>query len=189
MGLIDKVADLLPWRSEHREAPPPPPPRGGVLSLREDLDRWLGRLLEEPRGSAPGEPGWVPAANVHETDDELVVTVEVPGLEPSDLDLMITPSGLIIRGEKREGREERPPGVRVTPEGLILRTDARNRPADHRRDVYVAECHYGAFVRTVPLPPGIDLDGAEARVTNGVLTVRFPKTARRPGARRIPIHT
>ena len=186
MGLIEKVTELLPWRRQHHE-PPPPPPRGGVMSLREDLDRWLGRLLEEPRAFAPGEPGWVPAANVHETDDELVITVEVPGLDPDDLNLLITPEGLIIRGDKHEVRETRPAGVTVTPEGLILRTDARNRPADRPRDVYVAECHYGTFVRTVPLPPDIDPDGAEARVTNGVLTVRFPKTTRRPGARRIPI--
>lgn len=178
MGLIDKVTELLPWRREQRE-PPPPPPRGGVLSLREDLDRWLGRLLEEPRAFAPGEPGWVPAANVHETDDELVITVEVPGLDPNDLNLMITPTGLIIRGDKHEVRETRPTGV----------SEGRDRPADRRRDVYVAECHYGTFVRTVPLPPDIDPDGAEARVTNGVLTVRFPKTTRRPGARRIPIQT
>ncbi len=38
-------------------------------------------------------------------------------------------------------------------------------------------------------PPGIDLDRAEARVTNSVLTIRFPKMATRPGTRRIPIHT
>jgi HSP20 family protein len=188
MGLIDKVSGRLPWRSEHREPPPPPPsPRAGVMSLREDLDHWLGRLLDEPRVS--GEAGWTPAANVHETDDELVVTVEVPGLEPGDLDLMITPTGLVIRGEKHEIREERPPGVRVTPEGLIVRADPRGRAADRRRDVYVAECHYGAFVRTVPLPTDIDLDRAEARVINGVLTVRFPKLTARPGTRRIPIHT
>jgi HSP20 family protein len=188
MGLIDKVSELLPWRGERRD-PSPPPPRGGALSLRDDLDHWLGRLLDEPRGlPALGEPGWMPAANVHETDDDLVVTLEVPGLDPADLDLMLTPGGLIVRGEKHEVWEERPTGVRVTPEGLIVRSEARNQP-DRRRDVYVAECHYGAFVRTVPLPSGIDLDRAEARVTNGVLTVRFPKTTTRAGTRRIPIHT
>jgi HSP20 family protein len=186
MGLIDKVSELLPWRSERHE-PPPPPPRGGVLSLCDNLDHWLGRLLDEARGFPFGEAGWTPSADVHETEDELVVAVEVPGLDPADLDLMITPSGLIIRGDKHEVREERPADVRVTPEGLITRSDSRGQPADRRRDVHVAECHYGAFVRTVPLPAGIDLDRAEARVVNGVLTVHIPKTTTRAGTRRIPI--
>jgi HSP20 family molecular chaperone IbpA len=161
-----------------------------ALSLRDDLDRWLQGLLEAPAGAAgPGELGWIPSVNVHETDDEMVVQVEVPGLDPADLDLMVTAGGLIIRGEKREVREERPPGVRVTPEGLIVRGDTRGSRDDRRRGVYIAECRYGSFVRTVPLPPGIDVDRAEARVANGVLTVRFPRVGTRPGMRRIPIDT
>jgi HSP20 family protein len=195
MGLIDKVTELLPWRSERREpslrrGERRDAARGDVLSLRDELDRWLQRLLEEPAGTpAPDEPGWIPSVNVHETDDEMVVRVEVPGLDPADLDLMVTPGGLIVRGEKREMREERPPGVRVTPEGLIVRGDRRGSKDDRRREVYIAECRYGSFVRTVPLPPGIDLDRAEARVANGVLIVRFPKVGTRPGMRRIPIDT
>ena len=60
---------VLPWR----RAPLPSAP-GGLLSLREDLDDRLVRLLDEPRGVSHGELGWTPAANAHETDD-LVVTV------------------------------------------------------------------------------------------------------------------
>jgi HSP20 family protein len=71
----------------------------------------------------------MPSADVHEADDELVVTVEVPGLERDDLDLVITPEGLTIRGEKREERRTR---GRTTVSRVPLR----------------------GFVRTVPLPPG-----------------------------------
>jgi HSP20 family molecular chaperone IbpA len=53
----------------------------------------------------------------------------------------------------------------------------------------VAERQYGAFVGAVPLPAGVEAELAEARVAHGVLTVRFPRPARRCGARRIPIHT
>lgn len=163
MGIVDKVTALLPWRGERRE---PPPARSDALTLRDDLDRWLQRLVEEPRGfPALSALGWTPPADVHETDDELMVTVEVPGLDRDDLDLVIAPEGLIVRGEKREARE------------------------DERKDFYLAECRYGSFVRTVPLPSGLDLDRAEARVRHGVLTVRFPKAAGRSGARRIPIKT
>jgi HSP20 family protein len=168
MGIIDKVSALLPWRSDRAE---PPPARPEVASLRDDLDRWLQRLLEEPGFPASGGIGWTPAANVHETDRELVVTVEVPGLERGDLDLMITPGSLVIRGEKHEVRE------------------SRQDRDDRRRGLYLAESRYGSFVRTVPLPPGLDLDRAEARIRNGMLTVRFPKIAARDGTRRIPLAT
>jgi HSP20 family protein len=184
MGIMDKVAALVPWR-RGREAERAP--REDVVSLRDDFDRWLERVLDEPWG--PPGPGWLPAANVHEADGEVVVTVEVPGLTPEDLELMITPDGLVIRGEKREMREEEDPDVRVTPAGLIERGLGRRSGRAPRGDVYVAECRYGSFVRTVPLPPGVDVDRARARIANGVLTVRFPKLAGRAGARRVPIQT
>ena len=94
---------------------------------------------------------------MRETDDELIVSVEVPGFDRDDLDLTLTPEGLAIRGE-------------------------RQAEAD---DEYV----YRNFVLTVPLPPGFDLDHAEARVKRGVLTVRFPKTVAATGTRRIPVRT
>jgi HSP20 family protein len=163
MGIIDKVTALLPWRGERRE---PSAGRAEVVALRDDLDRWLERLFGNPQGvPAISELTLTPAVNVHETDDELVVTAEVPGLDREDLDLAITPGGLTIRGEKRAERE------------------------DKRKDHHLVEYRYGSFVRTVPLPPGLDLDRAEARVKRGVLTVTFPKAAARPGTRRIPVKT
>ena len=162
MGIIDKVGALLPWRRERREQPA----RAGTLAFRDDLDRWLQRLTEESSGlPAIGELGGLPSVDTRETDDELIVTVQVPGLDRDDLDLRITPVGLVIRGEKREEKE------------------------DTRREYRVFETRYGSFVRTIPLPSGLDLDRAEARVARGVLTVRLPKTAGRPGARRVPIKT
>jgi HSP20 family protein len=184
MGIIDKVEALLPWRAERRE--PQPPSRPEAVSLRDDLDHWLQRLMEDPWRAA--DSGWMPSADLYETDDEVVVTVEVPGLDRGDLDLMITPGGLIVRGEKREVKAERRRDLSITPEGLIVRRQEREGDkADPRRDVYVSECRYGSFVRTVPLPPGVEVDRAEARMANGVLTVRFPKQASRPGTRRIAI--
>jgi HSP20 family protein len=175
MSIIDKVGALLPWRRERHE---PTPARAGGLAFREpafrgrggpafrdDLDRWLQRLVEEPLGL----PGFTPLASMprvdmHETDDEVVVTVEVPGVDRDDLDLMISSEGLVIRGETREERE------------------------DKRRDYRLVQSRYGSFVRTVPLPPGLDLDHPKARLKDGVLTVRFPKVDTGPGMRRVPIN-
>jgi HSP20 family protein len=163
MGILDKVGALLPWRSERRE---PQPALAESLALREDLDRWLQRLMDGPPDSRTlGGPAWMPSVDVTEADDKLIVTVEVPGLERDDLDLGITPEGLIIRGEKREERE------------------------DTRKDYRLLERRYGGFVRTVPLPPGLALERAEARVKRGVLTVTIPKAPERTGTRHIPIKT
>ena len=162
MGIIDKVAAVLPWRGERHD-----PARADVLALHNDFDRWLEPFFEDTRTLFPEITGftWTPSADVRETDRELIVTAEVPGLDRDDLDLSITPQGLTIRGEKREEAETR------------------------RKDYQFVERRYGSFLRTVPLPPGLDLDRAEARVKRGVLTVKIPKTGAFSTMRRIPIET
>lgn len=171
MGVIDKVTEkvaaLVPSRRDRGDSRSDLPPLGAeVLALRDSLDRWLKGYFEDPWGfPAVGEFQIAPSASVHETDKEVVVTAEVPGMTRADLDLTITPDGLIIRGEKREERE------------------------DARADVYLAERRYGSFVRTIPLPEGVDINRAKARVDRGVLTIRFPKLERRRERRRIPVTT
>ena len=169
MGVIDKVTDrltaLLPATRQREDPRTDLPPVGAeVLALRDNLDRWLQRFFDDPWGfPSVGEFQLVPAVNVRETDKEVVVTAEVPGLEKDDLDLTLTADGLLIRGEKREEQEHA------------------------RGDWQVSERRYGQFVRTVPLPDNIDAERAEARVNRGVLTIRFPKRETGPRGRRLPI--
>jgi len=172
MGVIDKVTEkvtaLMPSRRERRDPHNElPPVSAEVLALRDNLDRWLERFFEEPWGfRALGDFQLMPTSSVHETDREVVVTAEVPGLDKSEIDLTITPGGLVIRGEKREETE------------------------DSRKDFYVSERRYGRFVRSTPLPEGIDVERAKARVDRGVLTVRFPKLeTRTERTRRLSITT
>src|SRR5258706_13847048 len=163
MGIMDKVGAIWPWRSERHERQPA---RAGALALRDDFDRWMERLFEEPTSLlTAGARGPLPSAEVRETDDKVIVTVEVPGLGRDDVSLTVAPGGLVVRGDKREEREDR------------------------RGDFYVAERRYGSFVRTIPLPADLDVERAEARVADGVLTVTFPRAGVRPGTRRIPIKT
>jgi HSP20 family protein len=162
MGIIDKVTALLPARGGQSD-------RAGAafdaLGLRDDLDRWVQRFFDEPWGLDVAKFPGMPVPEVRETENELIVQLEVPGLDRDDLDLEIAPNGLTIRGERREEKRDR------------------------RNDALVSEVRYGRFVETVPLPPGVDLERAEARVERGVLTVKFPKTESRPGTRRIPVTT
>jgi HSP20 family protein len=151
MGILDKVTSVLPWHSRSSRRLPATPER---VALHDDIDRWLQRLLEEPfRGGA--DRLTAPPPTIRETDDELVITVDVPGLDRDDLDLTLTPGGLTIRGE-------------------------RGAESD-------GEYVYRNFVASVPLPPGLDAERAEARVERGVLTIRFPKVGAATGMRRIRV--
>jgi HSP20 family protein len=93
-----------------------------------------------------------PPLDVEETDDEVIVRAELPGLKADEFTVEATKDRLIIRGEKREEREERGWGF-------------------HRM-----ERSYGSFMRTVALPGEVNPDKATARYRDGVLQVRLPKT-------------
>ncbi len=91
------------------------------------------------------------AAEVTERDGEVVVTLEVPGMEAADLDLEVVDDCLVISGEKRVDREERVGRYHVT------------------------ERAYGRFRRVVALPASVDDSNASADYRHGVLKVVLPK--------------
>lgn len=95
-----------------------------------------------------------PKIEVAENNKNIVVTAEIPGLEASDINLEISPSGyLTISGEKRHEKEGKTDGG------------------------YFSEISYGSFSRTVPLPWKLDYNKVTADCSNGVLTVAIPKIA------------
>ena len=93
-----------------------------------------------------------PRVDVVETDQEVKVTAELPGLDAQDVDLTLAHNVLTIKGEKKHEHEEK------------------------GENYYRAERSYGAFQRSVVLPQGVETDDAEAAFDKGVLTVTFPKT-------------
>ncbi len=152
--------------------------RGGrsVPVRRDDnplatLQRDMNRLFEDFwRGfdlPLPFEERWgafTPRVDVEETDGEVQVTAELPGLEEKDFDVSLSGDTLVLRGEKREERKNRTRGWR--------------------------ERSYGAFERLIPLPCEIDAEHVSAQFKNGVLHVRLPKSAEaRERAKRIPVTT
>jgi HSP20 family protein len=102
------------------------------------------------------------ASEVRETDDAVIVGLEIPGMESEDFHIDVVDNYLVVSGEKRLAREEA--GGRF----------------------YVMERAYGRFERAVPLPVPVDAEGAKARYRKGVLTVTLPKNIRAMG-RRIPV--
>ena len=105
-------------------------------------------------------PGWgLLTADVREEEDNVVVRLEVPGMEPEDFDVDVVDGNiLVVRGEKQA------------------------QTSGNRGRYHVVECAYGSFERAVRLPATVDESGAKARYRRGVLSVELPKT--RPGGRR-----
>ncbi|HEU0188949.1 MAG TPA: Hsp20/alpha crystallin family protein [Gallionella sp.] len=99
-------------------------------------------------------PRWgLLAGEVEETDKEILVRVEAPGMEKEDCRITIEDNMLYLSGEKRFKRET------------------------HDSTYHVMERAYGAFKRTIPLPVNVDVDKAEASYKNGVMSIRLPKVA------------
>jgi HSP20 family protein len=97
-------------------------------------------------------PRWgLLAGELEETDKEIVVRVEAPGIEKEDWQITIDGNKLYLSGEKRFER--------VT----------------HDSTYHIMERAYGSFQRSIPLPHNVDIDKAEANYKNGVLTIRLPK--------------
>lgn len=105
-----------------------------------------------------------PSIDVVKDDDRLVLTAELPGMTPDDVDVSLDGDILTVKGEKSDERE-------ITED-----------------DRYVSERTFGAFTRRITVPDGVSPDSIDATFANGVLTVevKLPeeKTAE---PRRIPI--
>ena len=95
-----------------------------------------------------------PNIDIAETDKEIKVSAELPGMDDKDIEVNLNRDSLTIRGEKKEEKE------------------------DKGKDYYHVERSYGSFTRTIPLPVEIEGDKAEAHFKKGVLTVTVPKSAK-----------
>ena len=113
------------------------------------LSRVFGNGWDTPKPNG----AWIPAVNVEEAADELLLTAELPGMREEDVNVDIENNILTIRGEKREAHEE-------VEEG-------------HRYHVW--ERRYGSFRRAFTLPSSVQADAIHADFDAGILTVRMPK--------------
>jgi HSP20 family protein len=100
---------------------------------------------------------WAPAVDVSETADAVTIKMEIPGLDPKDVQVMLKDQVLTIRGEKKRETEKK----------------------DER--FYRKERMYGSFVRTIPLPTFVDEHKVNATFHNGLLTVSLIKAAEEKG--------
>ena len=121
-----------------------------LASLHERMNRLMGGVFGE---EFAGRRSWVPALDVVELPEEVVVKVEVPGIDAKDIDISVNGEFLEISGEKVEEK------------------------ASDEAKWYRYERHTGSFHRTLELPVAVDSSRVEAETSNGLLTIRLPKRA------------
>jgi HSP20 family protein len=115
------------------------------------FDEMVGRGLWRTSEERPLRGTWVPAVNIVEREDAMVIVADLPGLKAEDVDVTVEDGTLSIRGERR---------LEEAAEGETY----------HR-----VERIYGAFERTFTLPNSIDVEKIEARFSNGEMSLTLPK--------------
>jgi HSP20 family protein len=122
-------------------------------ALRREMDRLFegfGRDLGWSSGDLP-VGALAPSIDVTESDTELRIEAEMPGVDEKDVEVTLTDNVLTVRGEKKAEREEK------------------------KKDYHLVERSYGSYARSVTLPFAAEADKAKASFKNGVLTITLPK--------------
>jgi len=116
--------------------------------IRREFDRLIEDVLPT---AAEREEILAPPVDIYETDSELVVKAELPGVKREDIDVTIKENSIHIKAERKEEKEEKTENV-------------------HR-----VERFYGRIERIIPLPAEVKPEEAQAEYRDGVLEIRIPK--------------
>ena len=151
---------------------------GSEVAPFVSLQREIDRLFDEFSRGLPMAPqtmmNIMPKLDVTETDKEIEITAELPGLERKDVEISVEDNLLTIRGEKRIEREQKDDKKK------------EDKQRDEKKNVQLAERSYGVFYRVLQLPPGVDPASINATMANGVLKVVIPKPAK-PQVKKIEV--
>lgn len=154
-----EIKSMLPWRRERTVAE-----RDPFLALRREMDALFEGFLGA-NGGVRALEAFEPRVDVAETDKEVRITAELPGVEEKDVEVSLSGDAITIKGEKREEKEEK------------------------GEEQYRLERSYGAFRRSFSLPCEVDADKATASFKKGVLTVALPKSAQAAKSKKIAVKT
>ncbi|MEO0538954.1 MAG: Hsp20/alpha crystallin family protein [Cyanobacteria bacterium P01_A01_bin.123] len=131
-------------------------PFGDIDTLRKEMDTLFERfntgLGRETSGLA-----FVPSAEINETDTEIYLKLEVPGMSAEDLDIEVTDGAVAITGERQ------------------------SKTQSEEENTLRSEFYYGKFERFIPLPHRIRQDGVTAEYKDGILNLTLPKSEEEKG--------
>jgi HSP20 family protein len=147
-----KIKILLEKRREKMEMTPQRPSGMELSSFRREMDKLWDRFLEFTpfRDRFAGE--WSPSVDISETENELVIKAQLPGLDAKDINVDLSGDLLTIKGEKKKEEEEK---------------------SEHH---YYKERFFGSFQRSFKIPVSVQTENVEANFDKGVLEVKFSKT-------------
>jgi HSP20 family protein len=135
-------------------------------SMRRDMERLFEDFSRGSGWSPPALPqmGTAPRIDVSETETEISIEAEFPGVDEKDIEVLLSDGRLTIKGEKKQEKEEK------------------------KKDYHLVERSYGSFARTLGLPFDVDPEQVKARFEKGVLKVTVPKPAEvKAKEKKIPI--
>jgi len=118
--------------------------------LQNQMNRLFDGAMQGWPGDANGTRNWVPPADIHETDNDLIVTTDLPGIDPKNVDVRVENNVLSITGE-------------------------RPFEADENENIHRVERMYGGFARSFTLSTPVDADKIHATYKDGVLRISLPK--------------
>ena len=131
-------------------------PRDMFSNLHREIDRVFDDFTHGARwpltGFGDGNGKMAPRINVAETDQEIEVTAEMPGVEEKEIDVSLTDDMLTIKAEKKSETEKT------------------------EKDYKLMERSYGSYERTMRLPCAVETKKVSADFKNGVLTIKLPKS-------------
>lgn len=134
------MSALTPWQ----------PSFGMLEPFRKEMEEVMERFFGE-NAKFPTAPTWAPRVDVEETDKEIVVKADLPGVDPKNVEITVENGVLTVRGEKKEEKREGDKNY-------------------HRLERFA-----GSFYRAIQLPPSADAEKVSATSANGVVTVAIPK--------------
>lgn len=143
------MRSLIPWRSKEAQSGS----ENALVEFKREVDDLFNQFFGK-QGWFPSTyfaRGFIPAFDVSETDEDIIVKAELPGVDPKEIEVNLMGSTLTVKGEKKEESEEK------------------------TENMHCIERSFGSFSRSVSLPCEVKEDKIKATFKDGVLNLKLPK--------------
>jgi HSP20 family protein len=126
-------------------------PNADLSRLQHSMNRLFDSFFGGEGQDGSALLSWAPTVDIAETDDEIRLVADIPGMEQKDINLAVKDNTLILKGERQEENK------------------------DEKTNYYRNERIFGSFYRSFSLPSMVDVDKVKAKYKDGVLTITMPK--------------